>query len=87
MITTTLAGFLLVVGTAMFVVGLLEGRVRVEELELQTPDGGGRPILRILGALFVLVAASMYWASLNHGNKFDELIDRRLAYPVVRQGE
>jgi hypothetical protein len=87
MIPTTLAGFLLVTGTAMFVVGLFEGRVRVNEFEMPTPDRGGRLILRILGALFVLVAASMYWASLNQGNKSDELVDRRLAYPVERQGE
>ena len=87
MIPTTLAEFLLVIGTAMFVVSLLEGRVRVKELEVPTPDRGGRLILRILGVLFVLVAASMYWASLNPGNKFDELVDRRLAYPAARQGE
>jgi len=87
MIPTTLAGFLLVIGTAMFVVSLPEGRVQAKELEVRAPDREGKLLLRILGALFVLVAASMYCASLNPGNKFDELVDRRLAYPVVRQGE
>jgi len=87
MIPTTLAGFLLVTGTAMFVVGLFEGRVREKELEVPSSDRVGRLILRTLGALFVLVAASMYWASLNQGNKSDELVDRRLAYPAERQRE
>ena len=87
MISTALAEFLLVFGTAMFVGSLLEGRFRVTELEVPTPDREGRLALRTLGALFVLVAASMYWASLSPGNKFGELVDRRLANPVELSGK
>jgi hypothetical protein len=65
----TLAGFLLVAGTAMFVLSLLKGNFKVKEVELPLPQGRGRFAFGGLGVVFLVLAAIFYWSQIFSGDQ------------------
>ena len=58
---TTLPGFLLVAGTLMFVLSLFDKPIEVKEFKLPTMNSRSRMALRVIGCIFLILSAYIYY--------------------------
>ncbi len=76
---TTLPGFLLVAGTLMVVLSLFDRPVEIKEFKLPTSNSSSRMALRVIGCMFLILSAYIYYpyvsGQLHDGKDLPPMLD------------